>query len=110
MSWVHHCHMAEGTAAAAAIIAPFTILRRRWQNDQNDHILSHYADRDNRNAAKTMKRGVKLVINVYEEVQRRLSSLHRHGSGGGGVGAGWVVIVKTNLPLFFSNLPLFSRG
>jgi hypothetical protein len=31
---VHHCQMAEDTAAAA-IIAPFTVLR--WQR-QNDHI------------------------------------------------------------------------
>ncbi len=46
--------------------------------------LSHYAARDNRSVAKTMERGVKLVISVYDEVQRRLSSLHRHGSGGGG--------------------------
>jgi len=84
MSWVHHCHMAEGTAAAAAIIAPFTILRRRWQND---HIPAQ-TGRDNRTAAKTMKRGAKLVISVYDEVQRRLSSLHRHGSGGG-LGGDW---------------------
>ena len=94
MSWVHHCQMAEDIATAAA--GCYHRFLHRLATAERPY-LNPYATCDCRAATETMERGMKLVVDVPDQVRRRGLSLHRHGSGGGGEEGG----VLLNFPIRF---------
>ena len=104
MSWVHHCQMAEDIATAAA--GCYHRFLHRLATAERPY-LNPYAACDCRAATETMERGMKLVVDVPDQVRRRGLSLHRHGREGWWWWVG--VCAQLSIPIRFHYSDSFPR-